>query len=232
MIQLEEVTGLATTHLETDPSIGKPVHKATVAAFLKLREAAARDGVDIVAMSGFRGFEQQAAIWNAKWDGQRTLYDKESRPVDHASLSPPELARTILLWSALPGASRHHWGTDIDVYDGRTKPESYAVQLLPAEYEAGGYFHDLHKWLVANMGRYGFFFPYREDRGGISVEPWHISHAPVSVPALESLTVALLEQAVSRGDIHGRDTVLDMLPEIHRRYVKNICPPGPEVAME
>ena len=34
-----------------------------------------------------------------------------------APLAPDALIETILLWSALPGGSRHHWGTDVDVFD-------------------------------------------------------------------------------------------------------------------
>ena len=37
----------------------------------------------------------------------------------------------ILEWSALPGASRHHWGSEFDVFDLAALPEGYRVQLLP-----------------------------------------------------------------------------------------------------
>ena len=35
----------------------------------------------------------------------------------------------ILLWSALPGASRHHWGTDFDVFDRAAVPPDYRAAV-------------------------------------------------------------------------------------------------------
>ena len=50
-------------------------------------------------------------------------------------------------FSALPGASRHHWGTDIDVYDANAVSSDYVVQLSLKEVGSGGVFDSLHKWL-------------------------------------------------------------------------------------
>jgi len=46
--------------------------------------------------------------------------------------------RAILHWSALPGASRHHWGTEIDVIDRAALADGRKAQLIPAEYGADG----------------------------------------------------------------------------------------------
>ena len=39
-------------------------------------------------------------------------------------------------WSAIPGSSRHHWGTDLDVYDAAAVTPDYQVQLTPQEWKA------------------------------------------------------------------------------------------------
>ena len=102
---------------------------------------------------------------------------------------PAERVDAILWWSALPGASRHHWGTDFDVMDARAMPAGYKLQVVPAEYLAGGPFHRLTTWLDAHMHAFGFFRPYTTDRGGVSPEPWHLSYAPVAQRAQAALSV-------------------------------------------
>src|SRR5690606_35386945 len=217
-----ELTGRATTHLvPAEDGASVRLHRDVARAFAEMKEAARDAAIDLSPFSGFRDFEKQSGFWNAKWRGERTLHDVAGRPVDFETLSPTELAHTILIWSALPGASRHHWGTDIDVIDLAARPPGYEVELLPYEYLEGGVFNRLHRWLEENMGRFGFFFPYRTYNGGISTEPWHISYAPVSVPALESFTLDILRQAVAGGSIEGGEVVVAMLPAIYDRYVTN-----------
>ena len=57
--------------------------------------------------------------------------------------------RAILHWSALPGASRHHWGTEIDVIDRAALLHGQLAQLVPDEYAADGVFAKLGLWLSA-----------------------------------------------------------------------------------
>jgi hypothetical protein len=131
----------------------------------------------------------------------------------------------ILLWSALPGASRHHWGTEVDVVDRSACPPGYRPQLTTAEFAPRGIFAKLDGWLAANMGQFGYFRPYTRDRGGVLPEPWHLSYAPLSVPALEALTVEVLAEAIGGSELCGREWVLARLPQIHARYVNNVDPP-------
>jgi LAS superfamily LD-carboxypeptidase LdcB len=112
-----------------------------------MREAAARDGFDLVPVSSHRDFARQRAIWNAKFCGERPARDRNGRLVDMTALAPGARVDTILLWSALPGASRHHWGTDVDVADGRAMAGGYKPQLEVAEYRRGGPFAGLSAWL-------------------------------------------------------------------------------------
>jgi LAS superfamily LD-carboxypeptidase LdcB len=194
-------------------------------AFIALQNAARTAGIELIIVSGFRDFNRQLALWNAKFTGQRPLLDRTGALLKHADLYESALIDAILTWSALPGASRHHWGTEIDVIDTAAVPSGYRPQLLPREFAAGGCFERLGDWLDSNMGRFGFFRPYATDRGGVQPEPWHLSYAPVSVPALEMLTLAVLSEAVGEADMAGQQTVLARLPELYERYVARVDGP-------
>jgi LAS superfamily LD-carboxypeptidase LdcB len=225
MLNEFELTGRTRTHVVQRDDLKAAVHPQALEAFLAMKADAAGAGIDIAIASAFRDFEAQQRIWNLKWRGERTLYDADGNAREHASLSPEELVEAILCWSALPGASRHHWGTEIDVVDAAATPEGYRVQLLPSETEPGGIFHALHCWLDANIARYGFFRPYRTFRGGVHPEAWHLSYAAVAVPALEALTPALVAGTVAASDMLGKERVLARIAELHERYVANVDPP-------
>jgi LAS superfamily LD-carboxypeptidase LdcB len=220
-----ELTGRARTHVVQRDDLNAALHPDALEAFLAMKAHAAGEGIDIAITSAFRDFEAQQRIWNLKWGGQRTLYDAGGHPREHATLNSDELLDAILCWSALPGASRHHWGSELDVVDRAAMPAGYRVQLLPSEVSPGGIFHPLHCWLDAHMSRYGFFRPYRTFRGGVHPEAWHLSYAPVAIPALRALTPELVTGAVSSSEMLGKENVLERLAELHARYVANIDPP-------
>jgi LAS superfamily LD-carboxypeptidase LdcB len=187
------------------------VHVAT--PFMQLRGAAAKAGFDLAAVSAFRDFERQLAIWNAKFD----------RPAgDGAALNSDERIDAILQWSALPGASRHHWGTDMDLIDRAAMPPDYRVRLVSEEYARGGVFAAAAEWLEANASRFGFFRPYRGIRSGVQAEPWHFSFAPVAEAARRHFSVPLLSAALGEAGLSGKQAVLARLEEIVARYVNSI----------
>ena len=202
--------------------LGCPVHRALVAPFQALRDDAARAGFDLRIVSGFRSFDRQLAIWNAKASGQRTLLDSRGCEVAFGALDESALVDCIMRWSALPGASRHHWGSDIDIIDAAAVPDDYSVQLTPAEVEEGGPFAPMHDWLDKQLGNgagYGFFRPYNEDRGGIAPERWHLSYAPLSARCEASLSVALLREVLEGSELLLKTNVLARLGALFRRYV-------------
>ncbi len=217
-----ELTGRARTHVVELNQPYCTLHYEAVAAFLSMRDAAAAEGIDLVARSSFRDFDTQVTIWNRKWNGERPLYDRKGQLLDRASLSDNAAVDAILYWSAIPGGSRHHWGSDVDVIDAVAVPKDYEVQLVPGEYATDGIFANLTRWLDANMKRFGFFRPYRTDRGGVSPEPWHLSYAPVSLPALEALSLSMLRQVIDASSIAGKAHVLARLPEIYTRFMLTI----------
>ena len=220
-----ELTGRARTHVIDLDAPRCTLHRAVAQPFLRMRAAAAQAGIDLVAASSFRDFERQRAIWNGKWSGERPLVDRAGRPLDAARLTDGERVSAILAWSAVPGTSRHHWGTDLDVYDRAAVPADYRLQLVPAEYAPDGPFARLAGWLDANMRRFGFFRPYAADRGGVQPEPWHLSHAPTAHEASRRLRLATLRRAIVEGDVAGRAILLRRLPTIYARYVRGVDGP-------
>lgn len=227
MLSELELTGRATTHVVQRDDLGAALEHETLAAFLAMREAARSDGIEIHIFSAFRDFAAQQQIWDKKYLGERPLYDAHGNTREHGALDPDQLIDAIVCWSAVPGGSRHHWGTEIDVIDSAAVPDGYCVRLLPDEAQPGGVFDRLHRWLNANMGAYGFFRPYRTFRGGVNPEPWHLSFAPVSFHALETLTLAAFQDAVHASSILGKDRVLARSGEIYQRYIANVDAPDP-----
>ena len=220
-----EMTGRARTHVVEIEQLGCALHYEVVASFMALRDAAHAAGIELRARSAFRDFAAQLAIWNSKWRGERPLWSRTGQLLDRAQLADADMADVILAWSAIPGGSRHHWGSDIDVIDAAAISESYEVRLIPEEYAPDGVFARLNDWLEANLMRFGFFRPYRTDRGGVGSEPWHISYAPVAQPTLEALSLATLRRTLNDADMEGKAQVLDRLPEIYTRYLLNIDAP-------
>jgi LAS superfamily LD-carboxypeptidase LdcB len=227
MFNALELTGRSATHVVDVPELGCRLHPGAADALRAMRRAAAEVGIDLFPISGFRDFDRQAAIWNAKFRGERPVLDRVGGAVDPLGLEPDARIDALLCWSALPGASRHHWGTDVDAVDRAAMPEDYRVQLVPGEYAPGGVFARLAGWLDGNAHRFGFFRPYATDRGGVQPEAWHLSYAPLAGRALEQLTPQVLAEAIAGADIEGRDAILARLPALHARFVAAIDPVPP-----
>jgi LAS superfamily LD-carboxypeptidase LdcB len=219
-----ELTGRTRTHVVDLEQPRCTLHYAAVAAFLAMRDAAASAGIGLEAASSYRDFDRQLGIWNAKWRGERPLLDDAGRPIDVAALDDGERIAAILRWSALPGGSRHHWGSDIDVIDSAALADDYRVQLVAEEYAPGGVFAQLTQWLDANMGRFGFYRPYASALGGAGVEAWHLSYWPVASEALEALTLPVLRRAIAASELLGKERVLERLPEIYTRFIVAVDP--------
>lgn len=217
-----ELTGRARTHVVELAQPRCVLHYEVVASFLAMRDAAAAEGIDLNARSSFRDFDTQVTIWNRKWAGEKPLYDRAGTLLDRNRMADSDAVDAILCWSAVPGGSRHHWGTDVDVFDAAAVPAGYNVELLPSEYATDGIFARLTAWLDANMRHFGFFRPYSTDRGGVSPEPWHLSYAPVALPALESLSLSMLRRVIEASAIAGKAHVLARLPEIYTRFLLTV----------
>jgi LAS superfamily LD-carboxypeptidase LdcB len=217
-----ELTGQARTHIAAVDDPECLLHSQVVAPFLKLRGAARAEGFDLAAMSSFRDFDRQLTIWNRKFSGERAMLDASGLELDAKSLTPRERVDAILLWSALPGASRHHWGTDVDLVDRRVSETGYQIKLTREEFAPGGPFANLGLWLTAHAPRFGFFRPFQGVRSGVQPEPWHFSFAPIAETARRRLSPQVLRTAIAGAPLLGKEVVLRHLDELHARYVASI----------
>lgn len=178
-------------------------------AYLRLQQAAADAGFSLHIASGFRSYERQAAIWQAKFEKLR-----------HIDI--PQRLHDIMRWSALPGASRHHWGTDMDIYDPTALGDAQ-LKLEPEEYLNGGPFAALLSWLQQEAPHYGFFWPYAKDKGGVAAEPWHLSYQPIAEACLKQLSPEVLQQAWQQQPPAGHEYLLKHVNQLYSRYITNIC---------
>jgi LAS superfamily LD-carboxypeptidase LdcB len=158
-------------------------HQRAVSAFTALSGRAATAGFDMRVASAFRSYDRQLDIVNAKWLGHRPVLNDEGLDLHRAAVSDADWLAAILRFSALPGTSRHHWGTDFDIWDRSAVTDDYAPQLLASEYQSDGVFAEMNAWLddqISADNAEGFYKPYDVDRGGVAPEPWHISYRPVA----------------------------------------------------
>lgn len=218
---VEQLTGQTQSHLsELKENI--LIHSNALSDFKGLQQAAKSAGFNLQIASGFRSFDRQLLIWNNKFSGKRPLLDKNERPLNPAQLSELQKLYAILHWSALPGASRHHWGSDFDIFDPDRLPDKQQLQLSCAEYSYGGYFQELNDWLTENMALFGFYRPYQSFLGGVAVEPWHISYYPVAGKAQEQLQLDIIYDLLSRKNILGKAIICRQLPDIYQKFICNV----------
>ena len=151
---------------------GMYLRKDTYRAFIEMYNHALKDGIKLQIKSATRNFNSQKGIWEAKWTGARLLEGGENLSV--TTPDPKERALKILRYSSMPGSSRHHWGTDIDLNN------------LENDYFASGEGLKMFNWLKEHAAEYGFCQPYTAGRPyGYFEERWHWSYTPVSAKLTE-----------------------------------------------
>lgn len=227
MMNKDILLGKTQEHLVPLPGTKFLVHGQMLENFLRLKKDALSDGFDLQIISAFRDYERQLRIWTQKASGLRPLLDNQERQLDYSSLSPKEIMFAILRWSALPGCSRHHWGTDIDVFDGRSQTAE-EVQLIPSETIQDGPAALLHEWLdkkISSNTSYGFYRPYSSDLGGVSPERWHLSFYPVAHSYLENFNYSLFKQNIEDSNFPLRKELLENAEEIYQRFLITIDHP-------
>jgi LAS superfamily LD-carboxypeptidase LdcB len=142
------------------------LRRAAYEAFVQMHDAARSEGVVIRIISATRNFDDQKKIWEKKW-----LRDR------YKGWADADKAKDILLYSSMPGTSRHHWGTDMDFN---------SVELSYFEQTEG---KKLYAWLTKNAGSYGFVQTYtskENGRTGYQEEKWHWSYLPLSEKMLQA----------------------------------------------
>jgi LAS superfamily LD-carboxypeptidase LdcB len=145
-------------------------------AITEMMEAAYKDGLLIWCSSSYRSFFAQKEIWNNKF----SFFSKEIK-------DQKNVFDEVIKYSAIPGTSRHHWGTDIDVIDSLGYPNSYP--LSTQNFISHGEYQYLQYWLEKNASKFDFYEVYTDNknRTGFLYEPWHYSYAPLSKLILEQV---------------------------------------------
>jgi LAS superfamily LD-carboxypeptidase LdcB len=198
------------------------IHKQMKHAYIALQNAAKTQGFELQIASGFRSFERQLIIWNNKFSGKTALKRATGEVINPKDLSERQLIKQILLYSALPAASRHHWGSDIDVYAPNFLAKNEQLQLEVWEYEQGGPFKELSQWLKLNAHSYGFYLPYARFQGGVAFEPWHLSYLPLANKYQQAFDIDKLSKVISLSNIMGKNVILENLDEIASRFINNV----------
>lgn len=214
------LTGKTREHLAPLPNSLSDKHflqPEAVEAFLRLQKAAQAAGFDLQPVSTYRDFERQMAIWNAKFNGERKVHDDEGNAIDLSRLDEWGKIQAIMRWSAVPGASRHHWGTEIDIFDPHLLPADRQLQLEPWEYQPGGYFAPLAAWLREQAAQFGFYFPFAFDGKTdtrVGFEPWHISYRPLSGVYEKAFNTEILQNSWKNEPLAGKKCLLAHLHDL------------------
>lgn len=148
---------------------GMYLRKETYEAFLRMHAAALKEDVQLQIISATRNFNSQKTIWEDKWTGKRLVEDGQN--LAHTTPDPVKRALKILEYSSMPGSSRHHWGTDMD------------LNALDNDYFKQGEGKKIYDWLTTHGAEYGFCQPYTSGRPhGYKEERWHWSYLPIALP--------------------------------------------------
>ena len=220
----EMLTGKSRAHLIHLPTPHSPNHflQAEAAkAFQGLQQSAVNNGFNLQPVSSFRDFARQQLIWNGKFSGERKVHDDFGTALELGQLDDWQKCLAILRWSALPGASRHHWGTEIDIFDPDLLPQGKTLQLEPWEYEKDGYFFELSEFLTENLPHFDFALPFMQmpKNKKIGREPWHISYLPLAEQAKQRFSKGVLLQAWENEDIAGKAVLQAYLPIVFESYI-------------
>ena len=200
-----DFVAVANRYTDGDPYL---LHRDTYAAFERMHAAAQADDVKLVIVSATRNFARQKQIWEAKWRGERLLEGTEK--ADEVYPDPADRARAILRYSSMPGTSRHHWGTDIDLND------------LNNGYFDTGEGKKIYDWLTTHAADYGFCQPYTPKGTarptGYEEERWHWSYVPLAKQLTDYAATQLKD-----ADLSGFDGA-EAAPQIGvvERYVLGI----------
>ena len=154
------------------------LHRETYQAYRKMYYAAKKCGVDLNLISTTRSFAYQRGIWERKW-----------RSDQYSKFPDKERCLEIMKYSAMPGASRHHWGTDVDLND------------LNNSYFNAGKGKEVYEWLQTHAASFGFYQPYTSKEGGrtgYEEEKWHWTYLPLSQKLLQQYN-----GTISPADLNG-----------------------------
>jgi D-alanyl-D-alanine carboxypeptidase len=192
--------------------------------------------------SPYRSYKQQDAIWTQKYNFTRDPFDKISpaaaakygltagdkwdkdNPAHRQAwkaLSPDEKQQEILQASSGPGTSRHHWGTDIDLFSTE-----------PGDFEGGGGHDAEYQWLTQHAQEYGFEQTYTPastagGKVGYFEERWHWSYVPAADPLQQWAADNPGQVQKELSSSWGNEPKYSYLREHYTDYMQNTDRTGP-----
>ena len=190
------------------------LHPDAYIRFLEMRSEAEKENISIEIVSAYRSFERQKQIFESKY-----------RNYTEMGLAPLDAIQKIIDYSTIPGTSRHHWGTDIDIIDANApRPENV---LEPSHFHGTGPFCKLREWLNENANIYDFYEVYTNDpnRKGFKYEPWHFSFAPVSKEMIQSYKELDIKEILMEENILGSEHFNDeFITKYREEHILDINP--------
>jgi len=160
---------------------GYKLQKEAYFSIEKMIREAREQGVKIKIVSSYRSFNHQNRIWKRKYDA----FIKKG-------FSPKKAVEKVKEYTAIPGTSRHHWGTDVDLSNGKSK----LINSVNVKYS---------KWMNENAHKYGFYRVYTNNkfRAGYKYESWHYSYRKLSKSMLEQYNQLDLVKILKNEKIAG-----------------------------
>ncbi len=195
---------------------GFQIRKEAFDAFTKMKTAALKDNISIQVVSSYRNFAHQNRIWERKY-----------KNFTQQGLSPENAIQKIIEYSTIPGTSRHHWGTDMDIIDANVaQPKNV---LSPSHFEGNGSYVNLKKWMDTNSRDFGFYLVYTDkpERKGFKYEPWHYSYKALSCDYLNSYRKLNLKDILKNESLMGHQHLTDSFLDSY--YAENILDINPEL---
>ncbi len=202
------------------------VHKDALDGFSFFLDEIRNAGFQYKIISTLRTFEHQKKIWEAKVLGDRPIMDKQgSKPIQNVQeLTPNEVLWSILRYSALPGLSRHHWGSEMDIVavkENAIMPKK--IELTPAEFAPDGPFYDFSLFLrdfTSSQIGHQFFRPYITPLrpAYLGPEPWHISYRPLSEEIYRNFRYDYAQDFLLSKIKEGTLLADEIAKELHRIY--------------
>ena len=185
-------------------------------AFDKMTAAAQKTGIGIQVVSSYRDYAHQNRIWERKYKNYTAR-----------GMAPLTAIEKIIEYSTIPGTSRHHWATDLDIIQAGTGVTSNVLD--PDKFHGTGPFCALKAWLDEHAESFGFYEVYTNDYGrkGFKYEPWHFSYAPLSINYLKDYKKLNIAEILQQKNLMSSEAFTPAFIEKYR--TKNILDINPKL---
>ncbi|MCA4776578.1 M15 family metallopeptidase [Empedobacter falsenii] len=173
--------------------------------FELMKADALKAGFKIHVISSYRNYTYQNGIWERKYRANQAK-----------KIGAKQNIEKIIEYSTIPGTSRHHWGTDLDIIDGtRGIP---ADPLNEKHFNEGGSMRKFKLWLDENASKYGFYLVYTNEasRKGFKYEPWHFTYKSISEPMLQAYKKLDIKKILQENKLLGSENFTDDFIEKYR----------------